>query len=326
MDTDSSENPRFLQEPEDLATENPTAPSFEFKVVTVNARGKIIHREQHSAEYRTENLGSGAMLDMVKIPGGSFTMGSPEDEEGRNWYGEVVDSLRGTNVEGPQHTVSLDAFFIGKYPVTQAQWKAIAALPRIQRNLTPDLANFKGDHRPVEQVSWNDANEFCQRLSKHTGRDYRLPSEAEWEYACRAGTITPFHFGPTITTGLANYAGIDGKYQEKILPGAYGQGPKGKYRQQTTKVGRFPANTFGLYDMHGNVWEWCADHWHETYDGAPDDGSAWLSSEDNNLRLLRGGSWGYRPWYCRSALRNWVARIFQSYYVGLRVVCASSWG
>jgi formylglycine-generating enzyme required for sulfatase activity len=123
-------------------------------------------------------------------------------------------------------------------------------------------------------------------LSKATGREYRLPSEAEWEYACRAGTTTPFHFGETITTDLANY---NGNY-------TYGSGSKGQYRKQTTDVGSFPANAFGLHDMHGNVWEWCQDTWHENYNGAPTDGSAWVDENANqNRMILRGGSWYNNP-------------------------------
>jgi formylglycine-generating enzyme required for sulfatase activity len=164
-------------------------------------------------------------------------------------------------------------------------------------------------------VTWDDAVEFCQKLSKQTGREYRLPSEAEWEYACRAGTTTPFHFGPTITTDLVNY---DGDY-------TYGSAPKGQYREQTTEVGSFPANNFGLYDLHGNVWEWCLDHWHNNYEGAPTNGSAWFSSDENALRLLRGGSWFNIPRTCRSANRDRYARDVQYNGVGFRVVCASSW-
>ncbi|NEO21280.1 MAG: formylglycine-generating enzyme family protein, partial [Moorea sp. SIO4A5] len=125
---------------------------------------------------------------MVAIPEGSFIMGSPETEEGH------------TNDESPQHRVTVTSFFMGKYPVTQAQWQAVAALPQVNRELEPDPSHFKGKNRPVEQVSWYDAVEFCERLSQYTKRPYRLPSEAEWEYACRAGTTTPFHFGETITT------------------------------------------------------------------------------------------------------------------------------
>jgi formylglycine-generating enzyme required for sulfatase activity len=156
---------------------------------------------------------------------------------------------------------------MGKFPVTQAQWRAVAALPKINTDLDPDPSYFNGANRPVEQVSWDEAMEFCRRLSKKTGRDYRLPSEAEWEYACRAGTNKPFHFGKRITSDLANYNGNS----------VYGNAPKGKYREETTPVGSLKvANAFGLYDMHGNVWEWCADGWHENYEGAPN---------SNNRRL-----------------------------------------
>ena len=153
---------------------------------------------------------------------------------------------------------------MGKYPVTQAQWRFVAAqLPQVNRELEIDPSRFKGDNLPVETISWLDAEEFCQRLSHHTGRLYRLPSEAEWEYACRAGTTTPFHFGETISPEFANY---NGEY-------TYGNGEKGVYRKQTTPVGSFQvANPFGLYDIHGNVWEWCADDWHKNYQGAPSDG------------------------------------------------------
>ncbi len=167
-------------------------------------------------------------------------------------------------------------------------------MPKIQRDLNGDPSEFKGDNRPVERVSWNDAVEFCQRLSQQTGQDYRLPSEAEWEYACRAGTKTPFHFGETLDSSLANYNATE----------TYGEGVKGEYRKQTTNVGVFPANAFGLYDMHGNVWEWCADCWHENYKDAPTDGSVWLADNLSDRRIVRGGSWCYLPRYCRSAYRN----------------------
>jgi formylglycine-generating enzyme required for sulfatase activity len=206
-------------------------------------------------------------------------------------------------------------FFMGKYQVTQAQWQAVAKFPQVNRELNPDPSRFKGANRPVEQVSWDDAIEFCSRLSQDTGRPYRLPSEAEWEYACRAGTTTPFHFGETITTDLANY---DGNY-------TYGQGPKGVYREETTEVGSFGvANNFGLYDMHGNVWEWCQDEWHDSYDGAPTDGSAWLGNEEgSDTRLLRGGSWGNDPGNCRSAYRNYLS-FFVIDDIGFRVACGGS--
>jgi formylglycine-generating enzyme required for sulfatase activity len=140
-----------------------------------------------------------------------------------------------------------------------------------------------------------------------------LPSEAEWEYACRAGTTTPFHFGKTITSDLANY---DADY-------TYAFAPTGEYQWQTTEVGRFPANAFGLYDMHGNVWEWCADYWHNTYDGAPIDGSAWITGGDETLRPLRGGSWDSIPRQCRSAFRYWLSVEHKTQFTGFRVVCSS---
>ena len=209
-------------------------------------------------------------------------MGSPDDEPERS------------NDESPQHPVTVSPFFMGKYPVTQAQWRLVAAMPQVERELDPDPSHFKGDNRPVERVSWYDAMEFCARLSAHTGREYRLPSEAEWEYACRAGTTTPFHFGEMITTEVANY---DGNY-------IYNGGPKGDNRGETTPVGHFGiANAWGLSDMHGNVWEWCLDHWHNNYGKAPTDGSAWLSEDEGSRRVLRGGSWLFIPRNCRSAYR-----------------------
>ncbi len=262
-------------------------------------------------------------LEMVLIPDGTFTMGAPENEEGSR------------DNERPQHDVTISSFLMGRYPITQQQWKAIALHTDLKENidLKEDPSNFKDPYegidrwlRPVEQVNWYEAVEFCQRLSKLTGRDYQLPSEAQWEYACRAGTTTPFHFGETITTELANYNGTSEKY------GAYGRGTKGEYREQTTPVGYLEvANAFGLSDMHGNVWEWCLDDWHPDYHGAPNDGSAWMEFETSYLTknkqndsksVLRGGSWGFDPGYCRSAIRDSNGR--RDYHInvnGFRVVC-----
>ncbi|NEO65541.1 MAG: SUMF1/EgtB/PvdO family nonheme iron enzyme [Moorea sp. SIO4G2] len=172
----------------------------------------------------------------------------------------------------------------------------------------------KGDHLPVEQICWYDAVEFCARVSQKTGRTYRLPSEVEWEYACRAGITTKFYFGQTITTNLANY---DGHQTDTD-----GSQPKGIFREKTTTVGSFQvANAFGLYDMHGNVWEWCADHWHENHQGAPSDGSAWLSKNEDRDRLLRGGSWLNSSGYCHSDYRNFNAPDVTYISFGFRVVC-----
>jgi len=286
--------------------------SFAFEVVSVDAQGKETKRQQSKAQSFKEDLGSGNKLEMVSIPGGTFQMGSPASEKDR------------FDAEGPQHPVTVESFLMGKYAVTQAQWQTVAGLPQVKQKLDANPSKFKGDSRPVEQVSWSDAVEFCERLSRKIGRKYRLPSEAEWEYTCRAGTTTPFYFGATITTDLANYRGTDWEYQGKTYPGFYGQGPRGVYREQTTDVGTFPPNVFGLYDMHGNIWEWCLDHWHENYQSAPSDGSAWITGGNDKYRLLRGGSWGSLPWNCRSANRYRIEPDFRDVNFGFRVVCASA--
>ena len=296
---------------------------FDFEVATIELKqtGRfrrklepIIHRNQHQADGFTQDLGNGVELEMVAIPEGSFIMGSLETEEGHR------------KTESPQHQVTVKSFFMGKYPVTQAQWQAVAALPQVNRKLEPNPSRFKGKYRPVERVSWYDAVEFCERLSQYTKRPYRLPSEAEWEYACRAGTTTPFHFGETITTDLANY---DSNYDY-----SYGFGSKGQSVQETTRVGGFGvANNFGLYDMHGNVWEWCADHWHSNYKGAPRDGSVWQDEQDinndnyNKHRLLRGGCWVGNPEHCRSGSRHNSDPALRHYVniIGFRVVCGCAW-
>jgi formylglycine-generating enzyme required for sulfatase activity len=288
--------------------------TFEFTMVTVNAQGQEITRNQNSASSYIEALGETASLQMVAIPGGEFLMGALPSEEG--W----------SPAQAPQHLVTVQPFFMGRYVVTQAQWQAVAALPKVNHFLNPEPTSTKESDRPIEQVSWQDAVEFCARLSQHTGREYRLPSEAEWEYACRAGTATPFHFGATITTELANYSGIDWDYMGKICSrGAYGAGPQGSDRRETTPVGYFQvANSFGLSDMHGNVREWCLDLWHDTYQGAPTDGSVWLSDAPNSKRVLRGGSWNGGPRACRSASRTAFDPDRSLYDIGFRVVSRGS--
>ncbi len=251
-------------------------------MVTVDTKGKITSRKPHTATQIIEQVND-IPLEMVYIPAGEFMMGS-------NKYDR----------EKPIHKVTIkQPFYMVKYPITQAQWQAV---------MGNNPANFKGDKRPVEMVSWNDAIKFCEKLSKLTKQTYRLPSEDEWEYACRADTTTPFYFEENITTDLANY---NGNY-------TYGSGPKGKYHEQTTEVGIFPPNVFGLYDMHGNVWEWCADGWHDNYKNAPIDGSVWGNGSEN--RVLHGGSWNYDPNLVRSALRPWYVPTKRHYYVGFRVV------
>ena len=246
---------------------------------------------------------------MLDIPAGSFLMGSPDHEPER------------FSDEGPQHTVDLTGFFMSQTPITQAQWRVVAQWQELPgehwgRELEGEPSAIGGpdaDQKPVETVSWHDAMEFCHRLSQRTGRQYTLPSEAQWEYACRAGSTTPFHFGETITPDLANYRGTS----------TYANGPKGEYRKQTTPVGVFPANAWGLQDMHGNVLEWCLDQWHESYAGAPVDGSAWVDSVDEKSvtpRLLRGGSWLDNPRSCRSAFRDRLVPDGAIGYIGFRVV------
>ena len=266
--------------------------TFSFEVVTTDPRGNITNRRNASAKYFTEDLGNGVTLEMVEIPGGTFIMGSPESEAKRDLN------------ESPQHQVTVPSFYMGKYELTQVQYQAIMG-----RN----PSEFKGDNRPVETVSWNNAVEFCKKLSQKTGKNYRLPSEAEWEYACRAGTTTPFYFGESITPDLVNY---NGNY-------TYASAPKGKDRQQTTDVGTFPPNSFGLYDMHGNVWEWCQDDYKNNYINAPTDGSALTSPSWWSAELLRAGSWGDSPAYCRSAYRCNNDLVFYD-FIGFRVVCSGA--
>jgi formylglycine-generating enzyme required for sulfatase activity len=263
---------------------------------------------------------------MVLIPGGTFIMGSPEDEPGK------YSGSFGQYNERPQHEVTIAPFWMGRYPITVAQWRAVSTLPPVEKELdpypfyiSPDpvifprdalFGYFKVDDFPVERVTWDDAIEFCYRLSAHTGHTYTLPSEAQWEYACRAGTTTPFYFGKHITPQWANYNdSADPQY----------------YRERTTPVGMFGiANPFGLYDMHGNVWERCLDHyWYSNYKGAPTDGSAWVvTGADKELpRILRGGSWYSFPGECRCASRHCDKSILlQSTHagVGFRVVSIPS--
>nr|WP_261779612.1 formylglycine-generating enzyme family protein [Microcystis aeruginosa] len=287
---------------------------FNFEVVRVNAKGEQIKKESKQSQYFAQDLGNGITLEMVAIPGGTFTMGT-EDEEIEKLVKKF--NWEGFRWERPPHRVTVSSFYMGRYPITQAQWKAIAATAKIDIDLETNPSNFKGDEKgdelPVESVNWYQATEFCKRLSRETKREYRLPSEAEWEYACRAGTTTPFYFGETITGELANYnAGY-----------TYAEEAKGEYRQQTTRVGQFPPNAFGLYDMHGNVWEWCADTWHDNYDGAPTDGSAWIENGNNNRSPLRGGSWFSNPYFCRSAYRLNDNRRGLNLSFGFRVVCGA---
>ncbi|WP_375510234.1 SUMF1/EgtB/PvdO family nonheme iron enzyme [uncultured Nostoc sp.] len=264
--------------------------TFQFEVMKVDQQGNSTTISPGQANFFIEDLGNGNTLEMVEIPGGQFLMGSPLTEKERNPN------------EGPQHPMTVKPFFMGKFTVTQEQYQAVM-------DINPSY--FQGAKRPVEQVSWNDAVNFCQKLSLMTSKSYRLPTEAEWEYAARAGTTTPFYFGETITTKIANY---NGEY-------TYGSAPQGENRQETVDVGSLPANAFGLYEMHGNVWEWCQDKYHNNYRGMPADGSAWVSG-NNNPYLLRGGSWFSQSSVCRSSARLDGSNSDVAVYdFGFRVVC-----
>ncbi len=272
--------------------------AIHFKTERVNAQGRTIKRLRGEATVFIEKLIEGITLKMVRIPSGKFTMGAAAGEK------EASES------EYPPKDVRLPEFWMGQYAVTQAQWKAIMG-PKVINSKASSHAphRIKKPLQPIDNIFWTDAVEFCQRLSQLTGRDYRLPSSAQWEYACRAETTTPFHFGDTLTPDLANY---NGNY-------TYGDGPKGKYREQSTEVGCFPPNGFGLYDMHGNVWEWCLDGWQNFEPNSP--------ARDNIQRLsgkkksLRGGSWFYLPTNCRSAYHLSYPFHSRTDDIGFRVTC-----
>jgi eukaryotic-like serine/threonine-protein kinase len=285
---DRKQSPPLKSSKRQLAT-------IEFTSVKLNNKGEITSRPKGSAKIYQEDLGNGVSLPMVKVPAGNFMMGSPESEKGR------VEN------ESPQHQVTLKEFYIGQTEITQSQYQAI---------MSDNPSKFKGNNRPVERVDWNQAKEFCRRLSIETGRTYTLPSESQWEYACRAGTTTPFTFGETITSYVANY---EGNYNGKE---SYRNEPKGVNRATTTDVMTFPPNAFGLYDMQGNVWEWCADTWNDTYEGAPTDGSVWLDESPN--MLLRGGAWSERPELCRSTSRIGNLPEIRVEAFGFRIVCAAA--
>ena len=262
---------------------------FTFTAASVTPDGTVTEYQREGQRHIFDLAGT--PLEMVWIPAGDFWMGSPLDEAGRN------------RREGPQHRVTFaQGFWMGRYPVTQAQWRSVAGFAQVKFHLEADPSYFKGANRPVEQISWDSAQEFCHRLSRELLQTFKLPSEAEWEYACRAGTTMPFAFGKALTQNLA-HCGLS------IVRGTMG-------------VGRFPANSWGLHDMHGNVWAWCEDTWHGSYDDAPVDGSAWIGNQSTRS-LLRGGSWADPPRRCRSAYRGRNLREGGYNRTGFRVVCST---
>jgi eukaryotic-like serine/threonine-protein kinase len=258
-----------------------------FTSLSFNAQGEIVARKNFEAQFNAVPVASGIKLELVQIPAGSFDIGS--------FKGKGYDDER------PQNRVSAAAFMLGQYAVTQAHWQAV---------MGKHSSRFNGDSLPVDNISWNDAVKFCERLSKTIGQVFKLPSEAQWEYACRAGSQAAFHFGETMTTDVANY---NGEF-------AFNAEPKGIDWHVTTPVDTFDPNAFGLCDMHGNVWEWCADVGRDTYDGAPTDGRAWTTQGEQTYRVARGGCWHHTPDVCRSAARLRDGATEGDEFTGFRVV------
>lgn len=277
----------------EMPPQHPTLQSPHLDEKTITQKTKVLL--EISNKIHTANLPKGIKLEMVLIPAGNFMMGSPASEKNR-----------GTD-ESPQHRVTIGyEFYMGKFEVTQAQWQAV---------MGSNPSYFKNcDNCPVESVSWNDAQDFIGKLNaRNDGFTYRLPSEAEWEYACRAGTTTAFSFGDSLSSSQANF---NGNYP-------YGGASKGEYKAKTTPVGSYQPNAFGLYDMHGNVWEWVEDIYQDNYNGLPTDGSANVSRRDSSLRVLRGGSWSLYGNNLRSANRSRLAPGGRDVSSGFRVVARS---
>ena len=315
---------------------------FKFEVIRVDNQGIAKSRGVKSAHFFTEDLGDGTAIEMVYIPGGTFQMGGTfpmSDEIQQNYYNyrntfymggrllRVDEILRYNNcnhrhlhyeyLQKPLHQVTIQPFFMGKYTVTKELWKKVME----------NASYFKPDKRPAEQVSWDEAVEFCDRLTKKTGNSYRLPSEAEWEYACRAGTRAAFYFGDQITHDVVN-TNFGTNFGDAFFGdtcvevGTWDDYYRlfQDYRGHTLDVGQFYPNAFGLFDMHGNVWEWCSDCYHSNYNGAPSDGSSWEIGGSEDRRMLRGGSWKSSRVECSSLYRDSLSRDSRSNDIGFRVV------
>jgi formylglycine-generating enzyme required for sulfatase activity len=266
---------------------------FQFESAWLDDRANIVDRRRVRVDGFIETIDEATSFQFVRIPSGEFQMGAGDGDP------------FGRDNEQPQHRVTVREFFIGRHPVTQSQWNAVVGQP------IPLPDKFIGNELPAVNVWLELAIEFCQKLSKLTGSDYRLPSEAEWEYACRAGTTGRYNCGENLSRTVANFndsATATGRAQP---PG--GTMPFGDHGF---------ANQFGLYDMHGNVWEWCSDVWHEDYVDAPDDGRPWLINGDSGYCVQRGGSWRDGAAQCRSAFRVGDIAHNSENIVGLRVCCA----
>lgn len=265
----------------------PELAPIQFELIRVDAAGQVVARQPRTAQGFTQRLPAAVALEMIEVPAGRFSMGSTRAEGGDD--------------ERPQHPVAIGRFYMARALVTQAQWQAVMG--------RRPAARFRGDDLPVENVSWVEAQAFCERLSRHAGRAYGLPSEAQWEYACRAGTRTPFAYGDTLAGDLANYCAEHTYRAER----------PGPYRHMTTPAGAFPPNPFGFYDLHGNLWEWCADAWHDDYTAAPGGDTPWQARGDQDGRVVRGGSWHDVPAACRSAARTRYEAGQGDDFVGFRV-------
>jgi formylglycine-generating enzyme required for sulfatase activity len=251
-----------------------------------------------SVFFRDRMRSGGVGPELAVIPPGSFMMGSPDHEPERD------------QAEGPRHLVTFaHPFAIGRFAVTFDEYDRFCEATGRRR---PDDRGWGRGRRPVINVDWHDAEAYCEWLSRpeQTGQHYRLPSEAEWEYACRAGTVTAFWWGSAISSEQANY---DGNYP-------YNGGAEGEYLQKTLPVDEFEPNPFGLYQTHGNVWEWCSDAWHGNYLGAPADGGIWEKSGSTGACVVRGGGWGNFPAWLRSASRAWYAATLRDDHLGFRLV------
>jgi len=308
-------------QPDQTQLNSQDAARYTYQSITVNSSGMPLYQTNFATDFyevvRLEAAGYAAELPLVAITGGQFLFGLSEEDP------NLQEMLSSTGQNTPT-IVRVDSFWMGTYPITQRQWRTVAHLPQVDRQLNPDPAYFRGDDHPVEQVSWPDAVEFCKRLSHYTGQRFRLPTEPEWEFACRAKTTTPFHFGQTLTTDLANYNGTQPFRSEA----------GGIFLGQTTSVGAFhKANDFGLYDMHGNVWEWCADRGIALPDAGQESSTPLqvrlVDTEAEDImpilpspavRILRGGSWKSKPRHCQSAYRHQLVGDSRINTIGFRVV------
>ncbi|MEA5421253.1 SUMF1/EgtB/PvdO family nonheme iron enzyme [Spirulina sp. CCNP1310] len=291
---------------------------YHYEIITLNEEGEIAERRK-GENYGYLETTAGLNIEMVRIPAGEFIFGLPDNGDVNTYTG------------GPRYRVTVPEFWMSRTAITQAQWQIVAKMPEVVHDLKPNPAYFSRKNNPVEQVSWEDCIEFCLRLNRASHKPYRLPSEAEWEYACRAGTTTAFYFGLTLSSrwanyhGLANYSSNNNKRKHE------------EYRNKTTPVGSLNApNAWGLHDMHGNIWEFCLDDYHQ--EGIPTDGTAWIDNENHCLnsidwlkgllkknstsKLRRGGSWCNSMTDCRSANRSACSRDGKYQETGFRVVVA----